>query len=75
MVPLKQRMSVCLSACSGHLVLIYFFKAKCSHFAVSDKADFCSPVAAESEESAEHKLDCSRGHVSWHREFGAFVPP
>lgn len=41
MVSLKQQILVCLQL--GHLVVIYLFQAKCSHFAVSAKAeDFCS---------------------------------
>lgn len=64
----------CLPTIRALGALIYLFSAKCSHFAVSAKAeDFCSQITAEREDSTEQKLYYSRGHMSWHRVFGAFV--
>lgn len=66
----------CLPTIRALGALIYLFSAKCSHFAVSAKAeDFCSQITAEREDSTEQKLYYSRGHMSWHRVFGAFVCP
>lgn len=65
---------LCLPTIRAFGALIYFFWAKCSHFAVSAKAEeFCSHITAEREGSTEQKLCHSRGHMSWHRFFGAFV--
>lgn len=54
--------------------ITYLFWAKCSHFAVSAKGEnFCSQITAEREDSTEQRLYYTRGHMSWHRVFDAFV--